>query len=94
MRTVTFADQASGRVYLRIAAGRAEGVDREWLASAAPDADTVAAVRAVAPAALTGAVPRFARVSYLPQPGQVAGAGAPTLGQWGTDRSTGETACA
>jgi hypothetical protein len=92
MRAVTFADQATGRIYLRIAAGLVEGVDREWLASTAPDADTVAAVRAVAPAALTGAVPRFARVTYLPQPGQ--GAGAPTLGQWGTDRATGETACA
>ncbi len=92
MREVTFAEHATGRVYLRVVGGRPEAVDRDWLASAAPDADTVAAVRAVAPAALTGSVPRFARVLHLPSPGQDGGAR--TLGQWGPDRTTGAIACA
>ncbi len=80
-RELTFASQATGRVYLRIKGGAAAWVDPEELRRAVADADTLAGVRAVAPEVLKGA-------------GAVAGAPpqylgdlsvrAATLGRWGS----------
>jgi hypothetical protein len=78
---VNFADQATGRIYLRIRAGMPVAVDREGLESAMQDPDTEASIRMVAPAALTGNVAAFERPQRLADP-QVAPL-LPTLGQWG-----------
>jgi len=90
-RAVTFADQATGRVFLRIVSGRPSVADRTALAAAVSDADTLAGVRAVAPAALEGALPRIDRPEYL---SDAQAAPAPTLGQWGQSRPSGESVCA
>jgi hypothetical protein len=92
VREVNFAEQATGRIYLRIVAGRPVAVDREWLESAVADADTRAAVRIVAPTALDGSLPRPDRAALVSAPPQ--GARAPTLGQWGSQSTTGDRACA
>jgi hypothetical protein len=78
-REVNFADQATGRIYLRIESGTPAWRDGTLLQSAISDPDTLSGVRAVAPSALCGAVPEAGGPQYLR--GQ-AGA-APTLGQWG-----------
>ncbi len=89
-REVNFAEQASGRIYLRLEAGKPVASDRAALERAAADADTRAGVRAVAPAALEDG-------SLMQLSGDLCGAGggarAPTLGQWGFE-SAGESACA
>jgi hypothetical protein len=88
-REVNFAEQATGRIYLRIEAGKPVATDRPALERAAADADTRAGVRAVAPAALEDC-------SLMQRSGNLCGAGgvrAPTLGQWGFE-SAGESACA
>jgi len=51
-RKVNFADQASGRIYLRIESGAPESMDKDALESAISDADTWTGVDAVAPSAL------------------------------------------
>jgi hypothetical protein len=89
-RGVNFAEQSSGRIYLRIEAGKPVAAEREILARAAADADTRAGIRAVAPATLEDC-------SQLQRCGTLCGSGggarAPTLGQWGFE-SAGESACA
>ncbi len=78
---VNFADQASGRVYLRIERGIAALEDRAALQSAVLAADTLAAVQALAPAALAGDVQDAQRAVYLHAKD---GRSAPTtLGRWG-----------
>jgi hypothetical protein len=89
---VNFADQATGRVYLRIAAGSPVAVDREALERAVVDADTRAGIKAVAPSALDGTTPLAHRTGYLYE--SAGGPRAPTLGQWGFESATGESACA
>ena len=91
VREVNFAEQATGRIYLRIVAGKVVAADRAWLDSSAVDADTRAGVRAVAPAALDSPLPRPEPAAYLRQTPD--GARAPTLGQWGGQKTTGEAAC-
>ena len=78
-RYVDFADQASGRVYLRMESGRPVSIDPEALQAAVRDPDTLAGVRAVAPGALRGQVAAADRPQYL----RAHGGAAPTLGQWG-----------
>jgi hypothetical protein len=90
-REVNFAEQATGRIYLRIEAGKAVATDREALDRAAADADTRAGVRAVAPAALADSSLTQRRGNLCDAGG---GARAPTLGQWGFESATGESACA
>ena len=85
-RTVNFADQATGRIYLRIESGVPVFMDGAALQAAISDSDTLSGVRALAPGALSGEVPDAGSPpQYLP--GAVSGAGmagaAPTLGQWG-----------
>ncbi len=78
---VNFADQASGRVYLRIERGVPALEDRAALQSAVLAADTLAAVQALAPAALAGDVQDAQRAVYLHA---TDGSSAPpTLGRWG-----------
>jgi hypothetical protein len=79
---VNFAEQASGRIYLRMERGQPIEKERAAFATAIQSPDTLAAIRAVAPSALTGSVPEAPQARYLnakdgpPPP--------PTLGQWGS----------
>jgi hypothetical protein len=82
-RKVNFADQASGRIYLRIESGAPESMDKDALESAISDADTWTGVDAVAPSALRGEVPDSGAAQYLR--GADGGRSA-TLGQWGSNR--------
>jgi hypothetical protein len=80
-REVNFADQRTGRIYLRIRSGTPVWRDATLMQSAITDPDTESAVKAVAPRALGGEVPETGAPQYLRGPD---GAGAaPTLGQWG-----------
>jgi hypothetical protein len=80
-RTINFADQATGRIYLRIESGVPVSMDGPALRSAIADPDTLSGVRAVAPGALRGEVPDAGGPHYLS--GDGAAGAAPTLGQWG-----------
>jgi hypothetical protein len=94
-RWVNFADQSSGRVYLRIEFGRPTMIDAIGLRAALANANTLAGVRAVAPAAIAGGVLEAPGAEYLYEtaPGgdvdATEGASAvrqsPTLGQWATN---------
>jgi hypothetical protein len=82
-REVNFADQASGKIYLRIESGILESMDKSALQTAISDPDTLTGVGAVAPGALRGeaadsGVPRYLRGAD--------GAQSATLGQWGAKR--------
>jgi hypothetical protein len=78
---VNFAEQASGQIYLRIERGQPMQKERIAFEKAIQSPDTLAAIRAVAPDALTGNVPDAPRAAYLnAKDGQGL---PPTLGQWG-----------
>ena len=79
-RQVNFADQATGRVYLRIEAGTPVWADGPLLQSAMADPDTLCGLMAVAPGALRGEVAHADVSHYVFDEG---GRPAPTLGQWG-----------
>jgi hypothetical protein len=77
-RRANFADQSSGKIYLKIESGIPVSIDAAGLRAALANADTLAGVRAVAPGAVTGEVPAAAHEEHL------SGSGArQTLGQWG-----------
>jgi len=80
-RAINFADQATGRVYLRLESGAAVCADADALAQAVANPDTRAGILAVAPAALSGALPEPERPRNLSD----AAEGEPihTLGHWG-----------
>jgi hypothetical protein len=80
-RWVNFADQASGRVYLRIERGTPILQDAAAFDIAARIPDTLAGIRAVAPDALKGKVPDAQQVQYLRA--QHGANPLPSLGQWG-----------
>ena len=80
-REVNFAEQASGRIYLRIESGTPVWMDAAAMRSAISDPDTLSGIRAVAPTALSGGVPDAGTPQYLR--GQAGARMAPTLGQWG-----------
>jgi hypothetical protein len=80
--SVNFAEQASGQVYLRIERGQPVQKDRVAFEKAIQCPDTLAAIRAVAPTALSGNVPEAPRAAYLNA--KDGPALPPTLGQWGT----------
>jgi hypothetical protein len=81
-REINFADQDTGRVYLRMVAAKPVWADREALERAASNPDTRAGLLAAAPAAFDRALPAPDRPTYL---GEIAGAKqARTLGRWGT----------
>jgi hypothetical protein len=81
-REVNFADQRTGRIYLRIRSGTPVWRDGSLMQSAIADPDTRSAVKAVAPRALGGEVPESGAPQYLLR-GQGGDGAAPTLGQWG-----------
>jgi hypothetical protein len=76
---VNFADQETGRIYLRIESGVLAWIDRTPLQSELSDADTLASIQVVVPDALNPDAPQIATARYLEPRGR-----APTLGQWGT----------
>jgi hypothetical protein len=82
-REVNFAEQSSGRIYLRIESGTPEFVDKTALESAVSDPDTLTGVGAVAPRALRGEVADCGAARYLRG---ADGAKSATLGQWGAKR--------
>jgi len=83
-RCVNFADQASGRIYLRMQSGAPVAMDAAAFAAAISDPDTLAGMRAVAAGAFRGEVTATDEIEYL---GAAAGGGAlPTLGHWGAGR--------
>jgi hypothetical protein len=79
-RRVRFAEQASGRIYLRIESGKPIMKDPGAFQAAVSNADTLAGIRAVAADAIRGDVPAGDGVQYLHPEG---GGSLPTLGQWG-----------
>jgi hypothetical protein len=82
-REVNFADQSSGRIYLRIKSGAPESMDPAGLEAAIADPDTLSGLEAVAPGALRGEVADAGHPRYLSGGDQV-----PTLGQWGNATSS------
>jgi hypothetical protein len=90
LHQVNFADQASGRVYLRIEEGRPVWVDPDAMAAAVADPHTRAGVLAVAPGVLDrGAAPQPAplHVTDLLPPDRIR-----TLGSWGQGSGWGPRA--
>ncbi len=81
-REMTFATHASGRAYLRIVSGRLAWLDRDELQRAIADADTLAAVRAVAPQALEPLPAAAKEIAQYLRAGEL---GVRTLGRWGSD---------
>ncbi|MEO7209032.1 MAG: hypothetical protein ABI356_03715, partial [Steroidobacteraceae bacterium] len=79
-RWVNFAEQASGRIYLRIERGQPVQKAPAAFATAIQTPDTLAAIRAVAPDALTGSLPEVERPYLDAKDGPPL---PPTLGQWG-----------
>ena len=79
--TVDFAEQETGRVYLRLSLGRPIWADRSLLQQALGDPDTRAGVAAVAPAALDGALPAPNRPTLLARDEATH-----TVGAWGSPR--------
>jgi hypothetical protein len=82
-QAVNFADQATGRVYLRIESGAPVCVDAGFMQETIANGDTLSGLRAVAPGALRGDVAQAAGPQYLRGGGNGSGT---TLGQWGTER--------
>ena len=80
-REVNFADQATGRIYLRINAGVPVLIDRAALETALTDPDVRASVRIVAPGALEGRPAVSRRDEYLRE--SEHDVAFPTIGQWG-----------
>jgi hypothetical protein len=89
LAVVNFAEQATGRVYLRVEAGHPVRVDREALAHAAEDDETRAALRALAPQAFEGTVFETGGGLYLQDIAREKPI--PTLGRWGSARRLEET---
>lgn len=77
-RQINFAEQATGRIYLSVASGKPVAVDRDALARAVADADTLEGLRSVVPDAFSPAMAAIDIASYLPD-----AATAETIGQWG-----------
>ena len=84
-REVNFADRASGRIYLRIVAGRPAYVDQEALRAAFKDRVTRTTILTVVPRLLEEAGPVSGSAQFLPGSGDARLAS--TLGAWG--KSTG-----
>ena len=81
-RYLNFADQASGRIYLRVESGDVAWVDRAPLDAALADPDTLAGVTAAVPLALNPEARQIPAPQYLD-----ALKLPPTLGQWGARMS-------
>jgi hypothetical protein len=80
-RRVDFAEQATGRIYLRIESGTPVWMDAALLQAAIADPDTLSGLEAVAPGALRGETAPAAGPQYLYD--EEGAGGARTLGSWG-----------
>src|SRR3984957_5241541 len=78
-REICFADQRSGRIYLKMRAGQVDWVDPEGLRYAAADPDTRAGLEAIAPAALAGPNAAPTQSQFLARIEQLK-----TIGHWGS----------
>jgi hypothetical protein len=83
-REVRFADQASGRVWLRVANGAPVWADREALAAAVADPDTRAGLAAAVPRVFDGALAQAAAPAFLAD--FARNEPIRTLGAWGGAR--------
>jgi hypothetical protein len=81
-RGINFADQATGRIYLRIESGKPVWADPEALAQAASDPDTRTGLSNTVPATFDHAFPRSDRPLHLMD--AMVGRQFHTLGRWGT----------
>jgi hypothetical protein len=81
-RQIYFADQASGRIYISAASGKPLAVDRDALARAVANADTLEGLRAVMPDAFSDAVPAISAPMHL-RDAMGHGTSPETIGQWG-----------
>jgi hypothetical protein len=81
VREVNFAEQQTGRIYLRVVSGRPVWADREALERAAGDPDTRAGLLAVAPAAFDRTESGAGAPQYLAA--RAGGQPIHTLGRWG-----------
>jgi hypothetical protein len=80
-RQVNFADQASGRIYLRVDEGKATSADHDGLALASADRDTREALAHTLPGVFDAALPDIGAPAFLDD---IAGDEAiSTLGEWG-----------
>jgi hypothetical protein len=80
---VNFAEQATGRIYLTLAAGEPAAADRDLLRAALADPDTRAGILAIAPELATGAPPPAQPPANLA--GHLPADRIHTLGRWGPD---------
>jgi hypothetical protein len=85
---LNFADQKSGRIYLRVARGTPLWADREALERALADPDTRAGLAATLPAALERALPAPGTPTFVGE-GERAEA-ISTLGEWGAREAAGD----
>ena len=81
-RGINFADQATGRIYLRIESGKPVWADPEALAQAASDPDTRTGLSNTLPATFDPALSRSDRPRHLTD--ALGGRQLHTLGRWGT----------
>ena len=86
---VSFADHATGRVYLMIASSAVVWADREALQTAVANPETRAGLLAVVPSLLDRSLPQIGAPRYLAE--QSSTAGLVTLGAWGPSRDDGST---
>lgn len=80
-REVIFAEQASGRIYLRMLAGRPTLMDRELFDRMVRDPDVRVSFEALVPDALNGTVDTCQEAQYLGN--SPSRASSPTIGAWG-----------
>jgi hypothetical protein len=80
-REVNFAEQDTGRIYVRIRSGAAVLIDREVFTRAIEDPNTRAALRSIAPGVFDGEGRALECPQYLQ--GREGSEGEPTLGEWG-----------
>jgi hypothetical protein len=85
-REVIFAEQASGRIYLRMLAGRAVLMDRELLDRMVRDPDVRVSFEMLVPDAINGTVGTCNKAQYLGDPRSRVSS-SPTIGAWGAGRS-------
>jgi hypothetical protein len=81
-RQIYFADQVTGRIYVRVVSGRPVAVDRDALARAVTDPDTLEGLRSVLPDIFSADVPAMGAPLYL-RDAMNAKAKPETIGQWG-----------
>ena len=81
IRTVNFAEQSTGRIYLSVVAGVPAWADHDALAIAAADPDTRAGLLAAAPGVFASESPAPAAPRYLKAP--LGAEHMKTLGAWG-----------